>query len=78
MTIFGCIRWVRHHKLIELPTNCTVDTADLHQFPPRCDFVAASRSGRGLYIGAGKNLEPSSFFTGLIDDVRIYDQAIEP
>ena len=23
-----------------------------------------------LYIGAGKNLEPGSFFTGLIDDAR--------
>jgi hypothetical protein len=32
----------------------------------------------GLYIGAGKNLEPGSFFSGLIDDVRIYDRAITP
>jgi hypothetical protein len=32
----------------------------------------------GLYIGAGKNLEPVSFFSGLIDDVRIYDRAIIP
>jgi hypothetical protein len=32
----------------------------------------------GLYIGAGKNLEPSSFWTGLIDDVRFYDRAIKP
>jgi N-acetylneuraminic acid mutarotase len=33
-------------------------------------------SRTGLYIGAGNNLEPGSFFSGLIDDVRIYDQAI--
>ena len=32
----------------------------------------------GLYFGAGKNLEPGSFFSGLIDDVRIYDRAVRP
>ncbi|MHC4594939.1 MAG: Kelch repeat-containing protein [Planctomycetota bacterium] len=32
----------------------------------------------GLYIGAGENLEPGSFFSGLIDDVRIYNRAITP
>ena len=32
----------------------------------------------GLYIGAGNNLDPGSFFSGLIDDVRIYDRAITP
>ncbi|MHC4487732.1 MAG: LamG-like jellyroll fold domain-containing protein [Planctomycetota bacterium] len=35
-------------------------------------------SAGGLYIGAGNNLEPGSFFSGLIDDVRIYDRAIIP
>ncbi|MHC4174663.1 MAG: hypothetical protein ACYTBX_20030 [Planctomycetota bacterium] len=32
----------------------------------------------GLQIGAGKNLDAASFFSGLIDDVRIYNQAITP
>jgi hypothetical protein len=32
----------------------------------------------GLYIGAGKGLEPGSFWSGLIDDVRIYDRAVTP
>ncbi len=32
----------------------------------------------GLYIGAGKNLDAGSFFSGLIDDVRIYDRAVSP
>ncbi|MHC4171525.1 MAG: serine hydrolase [Planctomycetota bacterium] len=32
----------------------------------------------GLYIGAGKSLEPGSFFSGLIDDVCIYDRAVIP
>jgi len=31
-----------------------------------------------LHIGAGSALEPSSFFSGLIDDVRIYNRAVTP
>jgi hypothetical protein len=30
----------------------------------------------GLYIGVGKNLEAGTFFSGLIDDVRIYNIAL--
>ena len=30
----------------------------------------------GLYIGAGKTLDAASLFSGLIDDVRIYDVAL--
>ncbi|MBN2593007.1 MAG: hypothetical protein JXA81_05820 [Sedimentisphaerales bacterium] len=30
----------------------------------------------GLYIGAGKNLDAGTFFSGLIDDVRIYNRAL--
>lgn|GEM_PF-1118996 len=30
----------------------------------------------GLYIGAGKNLESGTFFSGLIDDIRIYNRAL--
>jgi L-ascorbate metabolism protein UlaG (beta-lactamase superfamily) len=37
-----------------------------------------SSSAGGLYIGAGKNLEPVSFFFGLIDDIRIYKQPMSP
>ncbi len=29
-------------------------------------------SENGLYIGAGMSMEPGSFWSGLIDDVRIY------
>ena len=32
----------------------------------------------GLYIGAGKILDAGSFFSGLIDDVRIYNRAVTP
>jgi len=32
----------------------------------------------GLNLGCGANLEPGSFFSGLIDDVRIYNRAVKP
>jgi hypothetical protein len=32
----------------------------------------------GLYIGTGKAMEPGSFWSGLIDDVRIYNRAVTP
>ena len=32
----------------------------------------------GLYFGAGSNLSPGTFFSGLIDDIRIYNRAIRP
>ncbi len=35
-------------------------------------------SNGGLYIGAGKSLEAGSFFSGLIDDVRVYNRAVTP
>jgi hypothetical protein len=35
-------------------------------------------SASGLYIGAGKAMEPGTYFSGLIDDVRIYNRAVRP
>lgn len=35
-------------------------------------------STAGLYIGAGKSFEPGSFWSGLIDDVRIHDRSVSP
>jgi len=35
-------------------------------------------SENGLYIGAGTAMEAGSFFSGLIDDVRIYNRAVTP
>jgi N-acetylneuraminic acid mutarotase len=34
--------------------------------------------GSGLYIGVGKNYVANTFFSGLIDDVRIYNRAVHP
>jgi hypothetical protein len=32
----------------------------------------------GLYFGAGSTLSQSTFFSGLIDDIRIYNRAVHP
>lgn len=38
--------------------------------------VAGVQSTAGLYIGAGQTLDTLTFFSGLIDDVRIYNKAL--
>jgi len=35
-------------------------------------------SQMGLYLGVDKNYAPGTFFSGLIDDVRIYNRAVSP
>ncbi len=35
-------------------------------------------SNGGLYIGTGKMMQPGTYFSGLIDDVRIYNRAVSP
>ena len=32
----------------------------------------------GLYLGGGSTLAPGTFFSGLIDDVRIYSRVVHP
>ena len=32
----------------------------------------------GLNIGCGKDMAPGSFFSGLIDDVRIHKRVVRP
>ncbi|UCC98498.1 MAG: hypothetical protein JSW66_01125, partial [Phycisphaerales bacterium] len=39
---------------------------------------ALPSSSNGLYFGTGKGMEPGSFFSGLIDEVRIYNRAVRP
>jgi hypothetical protein len=41
-------------------------------------IVSGVPSDGGLYIGAGKDLDAASFFSGLIDDIRIYSRAVSP
>jgi hypothetical protein len=40
--------------------------------------LESAGAGGGLYIGAGSGLEPSTLWTGLIDDVRIYNWVVSP
>jgi hypothetical protein len=40
--------------------------------------LEATGAGEGLYIGAGSSLEPGTFWSGLIDDVRIYNRVVSP
>jgi hypothetical protein len=40
------------------------------------DSLAGSENG--FYIGTGKAMEPATFFSGLIDDVRIYNRIVTP
>ena len=35
-------------------------------------------TGGDLYIGAGSDLGPGTFWSGLIDDVQVYDRAVIP
>ena len=35
-------------------------------------------SDGGLYIGCGKTMEPGTYWSGLIDDVRIYNRVVRP
>ena len=32
----------------------------------------------GLYFAAGSTLSPSTFWSGLIDDIRIYNRVVSP
>ena len=41
-------------------------------------YVVGVPSDGGLYIGAAKDLNTGSFFSGLIDDVRIYNRTVKP
>ena len=41
--------------------------------------LSGLQSAQGvLYLGVGSTLAPDTFFSGLIDDVRIYNRAIQP
>jgi len=58
----------RRHLYVD-DTEVAKDTAD---------FSAGISCDGGLYFGAAKDLGAASFWSGLIDDVRIYNRAIAP
>jgi hypothetical protein len=40
--------------------------------------VALGACDGGLSLGCGSTMASDTFFTGLIDDVRIYNRAVKP
>jgi Tol biopolymer transport system component len=53
-----------------------VDGVEVAKDTKSSDILESSDGG--LYLGAGSTLDAAGFFSGLIDDVRIYDRAITP
>jgi len=35
-------------------------------------------SDGSMYIGTGKAIEPGTYFSGLINDIRIYNRVVNP
>ena len=44
----------------------------------RDTHTGLQKSQGDLVIGAGNNLDPGTFWSGMIDDVLIYDRAVTP
>jgi hypothetical protein len=40
--------------------------------------VGFTQSHGGLHIGCDRDMTPGTFFSGLVDDVRIYNRAVKP
>ena len=60
--------WDGSHRILYV--DCTEVAKDSNPINPLKD------SNGGLYIGVNKNLDAGTFFSGLIDDVRIYNKAL--
>ena len=60
--------WDGSYRKLYVDGNLVVEDAQ--------NGLASSYSG--LYIGCGKGMEPGTFFSGLIDDIRIYNRALSP
>jgi len=41
-------------------------------------LISLKDSDGGLYIGVNKNLDTGTYFSGLIDDVRVYNRVVSP
>ena len=60
--------WDKSYRYLYVDGAEVVRDAVSISYPMPCDG--------GLYLGAGKTLDTGSFFSGLIDDVRIYRRAL--
>jgi hypothetical protein len=66
-----------HIGLVWDGSNRSLYVDDVEAAADTQSVVLGSAFG-GLYIGTGKDLGAGTFWSGLIDDVRIYNRAIEP
>ena len=63
-----CLVWDGSHRILYVDgTEVARDTQ-----------TSLAASAGGLYIGAGSALAPGTFWSGLIDDVRIYNRVVKP
>jgi acyl-CoA thioesterase-1 len=62
--------WDGSHRYLYVDgRQAAMDTEKLGKLKP---------STNGFFIGAGSTLEPATFWSGLIDDIRIYNRAVKP
>jgi hypothetical protein len=54
-----------------------VDDVEVAKDTAALPYPLKSSDG-GLHIGTGKAMEPGTYWSGLIDDVRIYNRAVTP
>jgi len=69
-------QWHHIGLVYDLIGLCRYLYVDGVQVAKDTDFVGGEDSNGGLYFGASKTLDVDSFFSGLIDDVRIYRRAL--
>ena len=69
-------QWHHVGLVYDLISLCRYLYVDGAQVAKDTDVVGGVDSNGGLYFGAGKTLDSTSFFSGLIDDVRIYNRVL--
>ncbi len=69
-------QWHHIGLVYDLIGLCRYLYVDGAQVAKDTNFVGGVDSNGGLYFGAAKTLDADSFFSGLIDDVRIYNRAL--
>ena len=69
-------QWYHIGLVYDLIGLCRYLYVDGAQVAKDTDVVGGVDSDGGLYIGASKTLDEESFFSGLIDDIRIYNRVL--
>jgi hypothetical protein len=75
-TVITDVQWHHVGFVYDLDSLHRLLYVDGVQVAEDATAVSGVPSDGGMYIGASKDLEAASFFSGMIDDVRIYNQAL--